>query len=60
MGGISTQHLLIKGTKEQVRENVRYMKDLFGDGRIVSPSHEAILPNIPVENLAAMFDEAVR
>ena len=60
MGGISTQHLLIKGTKEQVRENVRYMKDLFGESYIASPSHEAILPNIPVENLAAMFDEAVR
>ena len=36
------------------------MKDLFGEGYIVSPSHEAILPNIPAENLAAMFDEAVR
>jgi len=60
MGGISTQQLLIRGTEEQVRENVRYMKNLFGDGFIVSSSHEAILPNIPAENLAAMFDEAVR
>jgi len=60
MGGISTQQLLIRGTGEQVRANVRYMKSLFGDGYIVSTSHEAILPNIPAENLAAMFDEAVR
>ncbi|MBC8458098.1 MAG: hypothetical protein H8D67_08905 [Deltaproteobacteria bacterium] len=58
MGGISTQQLLRKGTEEQVRQNVRYMKRLFGDGYIVSTSHEAILPDIPVENLAAMFDEA--
>lgn len=60
MGGISTQQLLIHGTPEQVRQNVRYMKKLFGNGYIVSTSHEAILPNIPVENLKAMFDEAVR
>jgi len=60
MGGISTQQLLLRGTPEQVRENVSYMKDLFGDGYIVSPSHEAILPNIPPENLEAMFDEAIK
>jgi len=60
LGGISTQQLLLRGTPEQVRENVRYMKDLFGNGYIVSSSHEAILPNIPPENLAAMFDEAIR
>lgn len=60
MGGISTQQLLRKGTPEQVRENVRYMKGLLGNGYIVSTSHEAILPNIPAENLAAMFDEAAR
>ena len=60
MGGISTQQLLIRGTEEQVRTNVRYMKNLFGDGYIVSSSHEAILPNIPAKNLAAMFDEAIR
>ncbi len=60
MGGISTQQLLLYGTPQQVRENVRYMKRLFGNGYIVSPAHEAILPNIPVENLYAMFDEAVQ
>ena len=60
MGGISTQKLLRKGTPEQVRAHVRYMKKLFGNGYIVSPAHEAILPDVPVENLHAMFDEAIR
>ena len=60
MGGISTQQLLLRGTPEQVRENVRYMKRLFGNAYIVSPAHEAILPDVPVENLHAMFDEAIR
>jgi len=60
IGGISTQQLLRRGTQQQVRENVRYMKKLFGNSYIVSSSHEAILPDIPVENLHAMFDEAIR
>lgn len=60
VGGISMQQLLRKGTPEQVRENVRYMKKLLGNGYVVSSSHEAILPNVPPENLAAMFDEAIR
>lgn len=58
VGGIDIQRLLRMGTPDKVRENVRYMKKLFGDGYIVSTSHESVLPDIPVENIEAMFNEA--
>ena len=34
------------------------MKRLLGPNLIVSPSHEAILPNVPPENVVALFDAA--
>lgn len=54
MGGIDAQHLLTNGTPEQVREDVLRCRDTFGDDYIVSPSHEALLPNVPFENVLAM------
>ena len=56
-GGVDTQELLPRGTPGQVREKVRQLKELFPTGLIISPSHEAILPDIPPENIEAMFDE---
>lgn len=60
MGGIDTQELLVNGTPEAVRAEVRRVKSLLGPGLIVSPSHECILPNVPPENLLAMAEEAVK
>ena len=54
MGGIDTQQLLPFGTPEQVMDEVRRVKDILGPGYIVSPSHEALLPNVPIENVIAM------
>ena len=54
MGGIDMQQLLTHGTPEQVRSEVRRVKKLLGPNLIVSPSHEAILPNVPPENIEAM------
>lgn len=54
MGGIDTQELLTHGTPEQVKAEVRRVKLLLGPNLIVSPSHEAILPNVPPENVEAM------
>jgi uroporphyrinogen decarboxylase len=49
---------MVKGNPEQVREKVRELKQLFPTGLIISPSHEAILPDIPPANVEALFDEA--
>ena len=54
MGGVDTQQLLPFGTPEQVRAEVLRLRGIFGDDFIVSPSHEALLPNVPFENAAAM------
>ena len=54
MGGVDTQQLLPFGNKEQVREEVLRLRDIFGGDYIVSPSHEALLPNVPFENILAM------
>lgn len=59
-GGVDTQDLLVNGTTEDVRSKVRELRQIFPTGLILSPSHEAILPDIPPENIRALFDEAGR
>ncbi|MFH1085531.1 MAG: uroporphyrinogen decarboxylase family protein [Chloroflexota bacterium] len=59
MGGIDTQELLIHATPEAVWQEVRRVKALLGPNLIVSPSHEAILPNVPPRNIAAMAEAAL-
>jgi uroporphyrinogen decarboxylase len=34
------------------------LRRIFPTGLIISPSHEAILPDIPPENIAALFGTA--
>ncbi len=59
MGGIDTQELLIHGSPAEVKEDVRRVKELLGPRLIVSPSHEAVLPNVPPENVEAMAEAAL-
>ncbi len=54
MGGIDTQQLLVHGTAAEVRAEVARVRRLLGPRLIVSPSHEAILPNVPPANIEAM------
>ena len=54
-GGVDAQNLLVHGTPEAVRRRVYELKRLFPTGLIISPSHEAILPDIAPENIAALF-----
>jgi uroporphyrinogen decarboxylase len=54
MGGVDTQELLVHATTQEIKTEVRRLKDILGPCYIVSPSHEAILPNVPVENVIAM------
>ena len=59
LGGIDTQELLNKGTPDTIREETRRLKDIFGACWIASPSHEALLPDIPPVNVAAMAEAAL-
>ncbi|MDP7448979.1 MAG: uroporphyrinogen decarboxylase family protein, partial [Candidatus Latescibacteria bacterium] len=54
VGGIDTQDLLVNGQPEDVAADVRRVKALLGPRLIVSPSHEAVLPNVSPQNLLAM------
>jgi uroporphyrinogen decarboxylase len=55
VGGIDTQQILPFGTPGQVRDEVKRVRSILGPGLIVSPSHEALLPNVSPENLEAMY-----
>ena len=57
-GGVDAQELLVFGTPDQVREKVDELKRIFPTGLIISPSHEAILPDIHPENIEALFQAA--
>jgi uroporphyrinogen decarboxylase len=58
MGGIDMQKLLTHGTPDAIRADVRRVKQILGPNLIVSPSHEAILPNVPPENIEALAQAA--
>jgi uroporphyrinogen decarboxylase len=59
LGGIDAQELMTHGTPDQIRADVRRVKKLLGPNLIVSPSHEAILPNVPPENVRALAEAAL-
>lgn len=58
IGGIDTQDLLVNASPEKVREEVERVKRLLGPRLVISPSHEALLPNVPPENARAMAGAA--
>jgi len=58
-GGLDAQYLLVQGTPEQIAARTAELMKLFPTGLVVSPSHEAILPDIRPENIDA-FAKAVR
>lgn len=48
---------LVKMLEEpDIRAKVRELKEIFPTGLIISPSHEAILPDVPPVNIKALFD----
>ena len=59
-GGIDTQRVLPCGTPAEVREEVkRRIEDLGeGGGYVLSPVHN-VQPEVPPENLVAMFEAAI-
>lgn len=58
VGGVDTQDLLVNGSPEDVRQEVLRLRKIFKERYIVSPSHEAVLPNVPFENIKAMAEAA--
>jgi uroporphyrinogen decarboxylase len=58
LGGVDTQRVLPLGSPDEVRREVRRVKSVLGPHLIVSPSHEAILPDVPPRNVAAMAEAA--
>jgi uroporphyrinogen decarboxylase len=60
LGGIDAQYMMTEGTADEVRADVKRVTSLLGPHLIVSPSHEAILPNVPMENIRALADAAAK
>ena len=58
-GGINTQNLLPRGTPEEVRAEIRNLKDQMGKGGgyILEPGI-TVNADVPLENLIAMLEEA--
>ncbi|MEI8234001.1 MAG: uroporphyrinogen decarboxylase family protein [Verrucomicrobiota bacterium] len=56
-GGADTRYILNHGTVEQVKEDVKRRLDILapGGGFVFNPIHN-ILPDVPPENIVAMFD----
>ncbi len=58
LGGIDTQALMTNGTPEEIRADVLRVRKLLEPYLIVSPSHEALLANVPPENVEALSNAA--
>lgn len=54
-GGVDAQNLLVNGKPNEVALKVSELKEIFPTGLIISPSHEAILPDISPANIQALF-----
>lgn len=55
-GGVDAQNLLVNGSPEQTFLKVQELMEIFPAGLIISPSHEAVLPDIRPENIEALFN----
>ncbi|NDW11407.1 methyltransferase [Bacteroides sp. 214] len=55
-GGVDAQYLLVNGKPEEVYAKVKELEGIFPTGLIISPSHEAILTDIPPANIEALFN----
>ena len=57
-GAIDSHHVLIDGTPESVRRDVRKVLEIMmpGGGYVAGASHDTILEETPTENVLAMFD----
>lgn len=56
VGGIDAQSFFVNATPQQIKDEVYRVYDTLGPSIVISPSHEAILPNVPPENVQAMAE----
>ncbi|MCF7911592.1 MAG: uroporphyrinogen decarboxylase family protein [Candidatus Cloacimonetes bacterium] len=54
IGAIDTQDLLVNGSPDDVIKEVNRIKSVLGPSVVISPSHEALLPDVPPRNIEAM------
>ena len=56
-GGIDVQHVLTKGNPASIADEVKRVSNILGkDGLyILAPAHDYLLPEIPSENIIAMY-----
>jgi uroporphyrinogen decarboxylase len=61
VAGIDVQHMLIEGSPDDVRREVRHLIATFSrpDGGMCIGAGNGILPGTPLENIAAFLDEAL-
>jgi uroporphyrinogen decarboxylase len=57
-GGLDVQQLMVHGTAADVRRRVAELRRLFPTGLVLSPSHEALLPDVPPANVEAFRQAA--
>ncbi len=58
VGGIDAQTFFVNATAQEIEDEVSRVKRILSPGIVISPSHEEILPNVPVKNIIAMADKA--
>ena len=58
LGGIDAQSFFVRATPDEIKDEVRRVRDLLGPNIVISPSHEEILPNVPAANILAMAEAA--
>jgi len=60
--GMDLQHILPRGTPEEVRAEVRFLIDTYDrpDGGCMITAGNAITEDVPIENLRAFYDETYR
>ncbi len=54
-GGVDVQRLMVKGNTTDIQIKVHKLKEIFPTGLIISPSHEALLPDVNLANVEALF-----
>ena len=58
MGGIDAQSFFVRASPNEIKDEVRRVRDILGPNIVISPSHEEILPNVPAANILAMAEAA--
>jgi hypothetical protein len=60
-GGVDVQGTLIRGTQEDVKQEVRNLVDLFGrfNGGYIGGTSHSVMPETPLDNVIAMYEAFV-